>query len=197
LLADINRLTRQVRGYRWRDAKDEERAESALRLVARELESLNLNSMNPPDTTAQANALIAAADEWTSLASYICCRVYAPASPMPRRLLKWGRKVAELLRFICSLIELPIRSAALFLGASGWSVAVNFPWGVSISLEFDMATGSSPGLSTTDKVFEELQRQLTETKKSLQEAQFQIAHRIIEAKQTRMKEHAPNLSPPE
>jgi hypothetical protein len=177
LLTEIYRLTRQIRGHRWRDAQDEKRAESALRLMVNELTHVNFNEMTLPATTAQANALIASADEWLSLASSICCRVYAPASPMPRRLLKWSRNVADLLRMICSIIERPISSAARLLVASSWTVAASFPWGVSLGLDFDTSIGSSARqTSTDDTTVQDLQQQLTDTQEALSEARTEIDH---------------------
>jgi hypothetical protein len=175
LLARIYRLTSKIRGWRRRDVQDEELAESALRLMVGELESLDINEMPLPATAAQANALVAAADEWASLASSICCRLYAPASPMPKRLLKWSRKVAALLREICSIVQRAISSAARVLGASSWTVTASFPWGVSLGLNFDTSAGPPTGeLDEPDQTVQELQQRLTEAQDALSEAQDTI-----------------------
>jgi hypothetical protein len=175
LLAQIYGEIRQVRGYRRRDTQDERHAEEALRLIVEELARLNLSEITPPATPAHARALIAAADEWISLASSICCRVYAPASPMPKRLLMWSRKVAELLRMICSMLEQAIGTAARLLGASSWTVAASFPWGVSLGLNFDTSANYPAREAVADNnAVEDLRQQLVETQRALSEAQDRI-----------------------
>lgn len=175
LLAQIHDEIRQVRSYRRRDAQDERHAEEALRLMVEELDRLNLSEVTPPATPAHAHALIAAADEWISLASSICCRVYAPASPMPRLLLLWSRKFAELLRKICSRMEQVISTAARLLGASSWTVAASFPWGVSLGLNFDTSANYPAHEAAADNnAVEDLRQQLVETHRALSEAQDRI-----------------------
>lgn len=138
----------RVRAPEERDSQDEGLAESALRLVIDGLDESGINDIRRPETASEAYALVAAADEWISLASSICCRVYAPASPLPEKILKWSRKVTESLREICSRIERAISAAALLVNASGWTLAVNYPWGVSLGLEFD--SGLLPVVSVED-----------------------------------------------
>jgi hypothetical protein len=176
LLGEIYQLTRQIRGYRRRDVRDEQLAERALALVVRRLRDFHLGEIDPPADRGRANALIAAADEWLSLASSICIRVYAPSSPSPRQLLKWSRKVAALLREICSTIELAISVAARELGASSWSVAASFPWGVSLALNFDtsLADNQEQEAAGHAETVEELQRQLAEARDALREAEAKI-----------------------
>ena len=175
LLAQIHDEIRQVRGYRRRDTQDERHAEVALRLMFDELARLNLSEITPPATPDHAHALIAAADEWISLASSICCRVYAPASPMPKLLLMWSRKVAELLRNICSMMEQAISTAARLLGASSWTVAASFPWGVSLGLNFDTSANYPVHeAAADDNAAEDLRQQLAETHRALSEAQDRI-----------------------
>lgn len=175
LLAQVHDEIRQVRGYRRRDTQDERHAEKALSLMVGELARLNLSEVTPPATLAHAHALIAAADEWISLASSICCRVYAPASPMPRLLLMWSRKVAESLRMICSMMEQVISMAARLLGASSWTVAASFPWGVSLGLNFDTSANYPAHESAADdNAAEDLRQQLVETQRALSEAQDNI-----------------------
>lgn len=171
LLAEIQGLMSQVRGPDVRDSQDETLAESALALVAGELEGL-VHDIGTPETADDANALVAAVDEWISLASSICSRVYAPASPSPEKLLKWSRTAVDWLRQICSLLESAVSAAARKLDASGWTIAVGFPWGASLGLDFDTGLISRVDVEEVAKravEIEDLRRQLADTSRQLEE----------------------------
>jgi hypothetical protein len=87
----------------------------------------------------------------------------------------WSRKVAESLRMICSMMEQVISMAARLLGASSWTVAASFPWGVSLGLNFDTSANYPAHESAADdNAAEDLRQQLVETQRALSEAQDNI-----------------------
>jgi hypothetical protein len=84
-----------------------------------------------------AEDLLAAVHAWASVASYAAARIYAPSSPMRRSLAGWSKKVAGVLQRIAGILLTPLRVAAAALGASSWSITVNFPWtGVGVGLSW-------------------------------------------------------------
>jgi hypothetical protein len=198
LLAEIQGLMSQVRGPDVRDSQDEALAESALGLVARELEGL-VHDIGIPETADDANALVAAVDEWISLASSICSRVYAPASPSPEKLLKWSRTAVDWLRQICSLLEGAVSAAARKLNTSGWTIAVGFPWGASLGLDFDAGLISRVDVEEVAKraiEIEDLRRQLADTSRQLEESREAHAKTRTDLSQAELRLHARRLKPP-
>lgn len=86
-------------------------------------------------SSEDAEQLLATVHAWASVASYVTARVYGPNSPMCRTLAGWGSKVAGILQKIAGVLLTPLRLAAHTLGATSWTIGVNFPWtGVSVSL---------------------------------------------------------------
>lgn len=198
LLIEVSGLMAQVHDPEERDLEDEELAESALRLVVGEIEALHINDTRDPETIDEANALVAAADEWISLASSICCRVYAPASPLPEKLLKWSRKVPEQLRQVCSLIERPVSAAARLLNASGWTLSVNFPWGASLGIGFETGLFSTIPLESISKQaveIEDLRRQLADAHQRLADSKKQLAKTTADYHQARLRAAADKRRP--
>ncbi|MEV0338779.1 hypothetical protein AB0H49_07100 [Nocardia sp. NPDC050713] len=83
----------------------------------------------------EATEVLAAVHAWAALASYATGRVYAPTSPWHHRLAGWGTKIAGILQKIANVLLTPLKAAAATLGASSYSVGIEFPWsGVQVSL---------------------------------------------------------------
>jgi hypothetical protein len=86
-------------------------------------------------TVEQAEDLLAAVNAWASVASYAAARLYAPNSPWRTGLAGWSKKIAKTLGRIVSILLTPLKAVAVALGASSWSIGINFPWaGVAVSL---------------------------------------------------------------
>jgi len=135
-----------------RTQADESRAEAALQRIEEVLradvsgderlgpvmeEVLAGHSVDLPDIDGvEANELLAVVQEWAGLASYVSARVYGPGSPMPRKLAGWSRKAVATLQRIANLLLVGLRTAGKALGAATVSIAVSFPWGISIGLNW-------------------------------------------------------------
>lgn len=131
---------------------DEGRAEAALRRIEEVLQDdvlrdgrlapvmedvLAGRSVDFPGLdSAEANELLSVVQEWAGLASYVSARVYGPGSPMPRKLAGWSRKAVATLQRIANLLLVGLKTAGKALGAATVSIAVNFPWGISIGLSW-------------------------------------------------------------
>jgi hypothetical protein len=79
---------------------------------------------------------LAAVESWAAVASYAVARFHAPASPWPRDLAGWGKKAAGRLRSIANTLSTILRPVAQALGAASFSIAIGFPWGISIGLSW-------------------------------------------------------------
>ena len=87
---------------------------------------------------------LAAVETWVSLASNAVQAVYAPSSPSfldrfkknkgEDKLAGWTKAAADKLRQIAERVRESLRRVAQFLQGVSFSVGVNFPWGVSISM---------------------------------------------------------------
>jgi hypothetical protein len=86
--------------------------------------------------TSDPHSDLAAVESWASVASYAVGRFYGPASPWPRNVAGWGKKAAGRLRGIANTLAAILRSIIGSVGATGFSIAVGFPWGVSIALNW-------------------------------------------------------------
>jgi ABC-type proline/glycine betaine transport system permease subunit len=84
----------------------------------------------------QAEDQLATVDAWVSLISYAVARVYAPASPWPRRRAGWEQSIVLKLRQIVKRLQSLLIPVARALHAVHFSIAVGFPWGVSIGMSF-------------------------------------------------------------
>jgi len=88
----------------------------------------------------QAWELLAAVDAWASLASYAFQSVYAEELPevgTPFRRFKGAKEdVMKYLRSCVSQFKSALDSACRVLAALSYSIGVQFPWGVSIGLEW-------------------------------------------------------------
>jgi hypothetical protein len=83
-----------------------------------------------------ANDDLAAVESWAAVASYAVARFHAPASPWPRDLAGWGKNAASRLRNIADTLSTILRTVAQALAAASCSVAISFPWGISIGLSW-------------------------------------------------------------
>jgi len=79
---------------------------------------------------------LAAIESWASVASYAVGRFHAPASPWPRDIAGWGNNAASRLRSIANILSRVLRAIVRELEAASFSIAVGFPWGISIGLSW-------------------------------------------------------------
>jgi hypothetical protein len=127
----MNGPTREFRGYvheRAQELESEEQVDELLGQIEGAL-SEDMGAENPEED-------LAAVEAWASVASYVVARFYAPASPWPRDVAGWSRKAAERLRRISSKVADVLRSIVGQVGATGFSIGVAFPWGISIALNW-------------------------------------------------------------
>jgi hypothetical protein len=87
-------------------------------------------------TEDQADEQLATAEAWASLISYAVARVYAPASPWPRRRAGWAQSMVRKLQKLVKRLQSVLAPVAQALHAVHFSIAVGFPWGVSIGMSF-------------------------------------------------------------
>jgi hypothetical protein len=118
------------------DRVAEQRLLQALQFIEGEISS-DIERIEPELNPDSARDLLSAVDSWASVISSAVARVYAPTSPWKRRVAGWAKEVADRLRWITNLLLTPLRLAAGVLGASSWSIGLNFPWGVSIALSWE------------------------------------------------------------
>lgn len=85
-----------------------------------------------------ANDVLSAIDAWAGLASYATAWVYAPQSPMPWGLGGWIRDVPSKLREIAEDLRGALLKILHALRVNSWSIGVSFPWGVSVSLTWNV-----------------------------------------------------------
>src|SRR5256885_423215 len=82
----------------------------------------------------EPNQILASVDGWAGLASHVVARFYAPASPWPFDIAGWGRTAIRRLRDVANILLRPLSQAAKGSGAASWTIAVGFPWGISVGL---------------------------------------------------------------
>lgn len=82
----------------------------------------------------EPNQILASVDGWAGLASHVVARFYAPASPWPLDIAGWGRAAIRKLRDVANTLRTPLSNAAKGTGAASWTIAVGFPWGISVGL---------------------------------------------------------------
>jgi hypothetical protein len=78
---------------------------------------------------------LAAAESWASVASYAVSRFYTQKS-LRRDYAGWGRRQAKRLRRIADKLADILRQIIAEVGATGFSVGIAFPGGVSIALNW-------------------------------------------------------------
>lgn len=89
-----------------------------------------------PAASDAAQSELVALNQWAALASYACARFYAPASPWPKSLAGWGQRVAARLQRIARALGARLQAVGRQLGVTSVSVSVNYPWGLSVSLNW-------------------------------------------------------------
>jgi hypothetical protein len=97
-----------------------------------------------PQLTTDEDAYeeLAAIETWASLASHAVQELYAPSSPRlswrkkagENKLAGWAQGAAEKLRRIADKLRVALIKVARRLHCLSFSVAVNYPWGVSIGI---------------------------------------------------------------
>jgi hypothetical protein len=107
----------------------EEDCANGLQLVANQLEKQAYPSPND-----DPHEVLVAVEGWAALASYVVARTYAPQSPM--RYAGWIRTVAYVLQRIARMLQARLMDVVGRLGASGLTVSVSFPWGLSVSVDW-------------------------------------------------------------
>ncbi|PZT99637.1 MAG: hypothetical protein DI630_16475 [Gordonia sp. (in: high G+C Gram-positive bacteria)] len=85
---------------------------------------------------SDAHEVFAAAHAWTAVISRTVAEVYAPASPFPGSWAGWGRRVTAKLQRLAATLGPILRAAAKASGATGASVSISFPWGMSASINW-------------------------------------------------------------
>ena len=111
----------------------EQRLLEALNAIEIELRR-DLEERPSLDSETVAYAQLGAIESWASVVSSAVARVYAPTSPWRRKVAGWASHVAARIRWLANLLLTPLAAVANFLGARSWSIGLNFPWGVSVSL---------------------------------------------------------------
>lgn len=83
------------------------------------------------------NSVLSAVDAWMSTASYVVGWIYAPQSPWPIGLTGWSPTIARRLRHFNQISHNILSRLRDNLGASSYTVTVSFPFGISVSLNWD------------------------------------------------------------
>jgi hypothetical protein len=104
-----------------------------LRAASEDVESSRLLRTDNVDSR-EADQLVAAIDQWASVASFAVSWLYAPQSPSVEKMAGWAKKIGNKLREIAGALLRALVVAAKSLGATSWSIGVNFPLGMSVSL---------------------------------------------------------------
>jgi hypothetical protein len=85
------------------------------------------------DPTQTATDALAVIDAWASLASYVVWRFYSPSSPRDDE-AGISEKAARRLRNVCNAFHGKLRQIMKDIGATGFTISVGIPWGVSVGL---------------------------------------------------------------
>jgi hypothetical protein len=123
-------------------AIDALQTESDLNVILDRIETEVLKE-EPGDVQSEADAYdeLGAIEAWASLASDAVIALYAPGSlNLLRRkghdLAGWSQGAVQRLRKIASALRDKLGQVAVVLRGVGFSVGVNFPWGISIGLSW-------------------------------------------------------------
>jgi hypothetical protein len=131
------RMAVGVRGLEARDRADEQEIERVLdeieEAIRRDLEQ---NPVSEAVSEEDAWNQLAAIESWAGVASNATARFYAPASPWPHNLAGWSKNAVAKLRSIANTLKSALQGVIGALQAVGFSIAVSFPWGISIGLSF-------------------------------------------------------------
>lgn len=131
---------REEIGYRAlqaRERDDEEELERVLEEVEQAIQR-DLEERPPAEQLSEEDAWdqLAAIESWASVASNAAARFSAPASPWPRDVAGWGKKAVARLRRIANILKPALQKIVGVLHAAGCTIAVAFPWGISIGVTF-------------------------------------------------------------
>ncbi len=85
-----------------------------------------------------ARSVLSAVESWASVASYAVGWVYAPQSPFSKKLAGWLKEVPGKLREIAETLKNALLDVAHALGVNSWSIGVGFPWGISVSIGWNV-----------------------------------------------------------
>lgn len=125
------------RAARARETDDEQELERVLEDIEQALRS-DLEQGPPREEASEDEAWdqLAAIESWAGVASHAMARFYAPASPWPRNVSGWSKKAVAKLRSIANTLKPALQKLVAALHAVGFTIAVGFPWGISIGLTF-------------------------------------------------------------
>ncbi len=113
----------------------ESRDEEAMEGLLAQVEDRALSEAAGADDRNQgAHELLAAVEAWAGLGSYVVARFYAPHSPWKDDFGGWSQKAVERLRNLANGLRGKLEQVARMIGVTSCSIAVNFPWGISIGL---------------------------------------------------------------
>lgn len=85
-------------------------------------------------TGRTSDELVSAVEAWASVASYAVARFYFEGPESILRRGGWSESVASRLQEALKTFSKHLKSALRDTGASSFSVAIGFPWGVSVGL---------------------------------------------------------------
>lgn len=90
------------------------------------------------ESEEEARDVLSSVEAWASVASYAVSWIYAPQSPLSKRLAGWIKDVPDKLREIAAILKDALLIVANALRIASWSIGVVFPWGVSVSLGWNV-----------------------------------------------------------
>lgn len=95
------------------------------------------STLGPPESAR----LLEAAHAWPSLVSYATGRFYtelpAEVGTPFRKIGGWSKEVAKKLDQLSQMLRPALHTALQHTQATSFSIGVQFPWGVSVSLEWE------------------------------------------------------------
>lgn len=119
------------------DSQIEAMLNDILDLIDREAaEDFAGGGWDEPLTEDAALQTLGAVEAWTGLASAAVARVYAPASPWPRKFAGWAQSIAQQLRALAQRLTPALQAVSRALGAVAFTIGLAFPWGITVSLSW-------------------------------------------------------------
>jgi hypothetical protein len=119
---------RQLIARQSAEAKTEEDVDQVLGMIEKAV-----NEAAREDAHEEAADVMAAIDAWASLASYVVWRFYSPRSPRDDE-AGLSEKTARRLRNLSMAFRRTLDAIKIDIGATGFTVSVGIPWGVSIGV---------------------------------------------------------------
>jgi hypothetical protein len=126
------------------EARNEEQVADILHGIASAVDDhlgpLREDFEQSPDEAAAAE-ILAVAETWASIASYVVTEFYvegprAVGSPLLRR-AGMGKVVSAALIGVVRRLRPHVQRAYARTGASSYSIGLNFPWGIQLSLTWE------------------------------------------------------------